>query len=301
MPRRRLGRIGLLLLGLLAGFALTIGSVYVFVRRTQQMRVVEEQISMRLGLPRAAFDLQRVNPDGSLAITLRGVAFLDRAGDTIVSAPLARATLDATSVNGTGPYQIRDAELVRPELRLAQDARGEWNVFQIVAVEAGGAPVRVAGADGEAAGRPMEIRGLRIVDGRVRIAYPLEGRPAAPAARFAGLKQPEVRREGGRWVRVSYLSDLDAVLPYVRIGGARGWKVEIGGASANVTNPDTRIAAMRGVFEDRGDQVIRFTLDELRTPYSALAGSGTMRSTGDAMAYHVDLQVGRLDFRDLQG
>jgi translocation and assembly module TamB len=300
MPRRRLGRIALLLLGLLAGFALTIGSVYLFVRRTQQMRVVEEQISMRLGLPRAAFDLQRVNPDGSLAITLRGVAFLDRAGDTIVSAPQARATLDAASVNGTGPYLIRDAELLRPDLRLAQDARGEWNVFQIVAVEAGGAPVRVAGGD-EAAARAMVIRGLRIVDGRVRIAYPLESRPAAPTGRFAGLKQPEVRREGGRWVRVSYLDDLDAVLPYVRIGGGQGWRVEIGGASANVQNPDTRIAAMRGVFEDRGDQVIRFNVAELRTPYSALAGSGTMRSTGDAMAYDVNLQVGRLDFRDLQG
>jgi hypothetical protein len=147
----------------------------------------------------------------------------------------------------------------------------------------------------------MVIRGLRIVDGRVRIAYPLESRPAAPTGRFAGLKQPEVRREGGRWVRVSYLSDLDAVLPYVRIGGNQGWRVEIGGASANVQNPDTRIAAMRGVFEDRGDQVIRFDVTELRTPYSALAGSGTMRSTGDAMAYDVNLRVARLDFRDLQG
>jgi translocation and assembly module TamB len=300
MPRRRLGRIALLLLGLLGGFALTIGSVYLFVRRTQQMRVAEERISMRLGLPRQAFDLQRINEDGSLAITLRGVAFLDRAGDTIVSAPQARATLDASSVNGTGPYQIRDAELVRPELRLAQDAKGEWNVFQIVAVEAGGAPVRTGGA-GESAGRAMVIRPLRIVDGRARIAYPLEGRPAAPAGRFAGLKQPEVRREGGRWVRVSYLSDLDVVLPYVRIGGGRGWRVDIGEASATVRNPDTRIAAMRGTFEDRGDQVIRFDVAEFRTPYSALAGSGTMRSTGDAMAYDVDLRVARLDFRDLQG
>ena len=300
MPRRRLGRIALLLLGLLVGFVLTIGSVYVFVRRTQQMRVVEERISMRLGLPRQAFDLQRINEDGSLAITLRSVAFLDRAGDTIVSAPLARATLDAASVNGTGPYLIRDAELVRPDLRLAQDAKGEWNVFQIVAVEAGGAPVRTGGDD-EAAARPMVIRGLTIVDGRARIAYPLEGRPAAPTGRFASLRQPEVRREGGRWVRVSYLSDLDAVLPYVRIGGGRGWRVDIGDASATVQNPDTRIASMRGVFEDRGDQVIRFNVTEFRTPYSALAGSGTMRSTGDAMAYDVDLQVARLDFRDLQG
>lgn len=299
MPRRRLGRIGLLLLGLLVGFALTLSSVWIFVRRTQRMEVAEERISMALGLPRQAFEVQKVDEDGSLSIALRNVAFLDQNGDTIVSAPIARGTLDARSVNGTGAYVLRDAELVRPDLRLSQDAKGEWNVFQIVVAEADG--TRVGGGGDAPAARPIVIRGLRIVDGRARIAYPLESRPAAPTGRFASLKQPEIRREGGRWVRISYLSDLDAFLPYVRVGGNRGWRVEVGDASANVRNPDTRIASVRGVFEDRGDQVIRFNLAEVSTGRSRFSGSGTMTPSGDALAYDANLRFERLDFRDLQG
>jgi autotransporter translocation and assembly factor TamB len=304
MPRRRLGRIGLLLLGLLVGFSLTVGSLWLWVRHTQRMRVVEEGLSLQLGLPRQAFELQKIEPDGALAIVLRNVAFLDERGDTIVSAPRARATLVASSVNGEGPFLLRDAELIRPDLRLAQDRSGEWNVFRIVAVEADGTPVRgAAGGAGDAPpSKPIEIRGLRIVDGRVRIAYPLEGPPPAPAGRFAGLKQPEVRREGGRWVRVSYLNDVDAFLPYVRMGGGSGaWKVEVGEASADVQNPDTRIAGLRGTFESRGDEVVRFNLQELRTANSSLAGSGTIRTGGETLAYDVNLRVRQLDFRDLQG
>lgn len=302
MPRRRLGRIGLLMLGLLVGFALTFGGVWMFIRRTQTMEVAEERVSMALGLPRAAFTVQAVEEDGSLAIALRNVAFLDANGDTIIAAPLARATLDAGSVGGTGAYVLRDAELISPDLRLAQDASGEWNVFQIVVAEADGTPVRAVGAGGdEAAARPIVIRGLKIVNGRARIAYPLESRPAAPTGRFASLKQPEVRREGGRWVRVSYLSDVDAFLPLVRFGGGGGWRVEIGSLSANVRNPDTRIAQVRGFFEDRGDQVIRFDLEEVRAANSRFSGSGTMTPAGDALAYDIDLRFDALDFRDLQG
>ncbi|HLM67503.1 MAG TPA: hypothetical protein VK358_08250, partial [Longimicrobium sp.] len=302
MPRRRLGRIGLLMLGLLVGFTLTFGGVWMFIRRTQTMEVAEERVSMALGLPREAFTVQAVEEDGSLAIALRNVAFLDAKGDTIVAAPLARGTLDARSVSGTGAYVLRDAELVRPDLRLSQDAKGEWNVFGIVVAEADGTPVRPAGANGdEAAARSIVIRGMRIVDGRARIAYPLESRPAAPTGRFASLKQPEIRREGGRWVRVSYLSDLDATLPLVRFGGGGGWRVDIGGMSAAVRNPDTRIAQVRGFFEDRGDQVIRFNLAEVRAAHSRFAGGGTMTPTGEALAYDIDLRFAPLDFRDLQG
>ena len=299
MPRRRLGRIGLLLLGLIAGFGLSLAGVYFFIRRTQTMEVAEERVSMALGLPRAAFEVQRVEEDGSLGIALRNVAFLDSRGDTIVAAPLARATLDARSVSGTGAYVLRDAEIVRPDLRLAQDAKGEWNVFQIVAVEAAGTPVNTDGD--EPAARPILIRGMRVVDGRARIAYPLEERPAAPTGRFASLKQPEIRREGGRWVRISYLSDLDATFPLVRIGGNQGFRVEIGGATANVRNPDTRITALRGVFEDRGDEVIRFTLADVRTTHSRFAGSGTLTPQGETLAYDANLRFAPLDFRDLQG
>ncbi len=46
------------------------------------MEVAEERVSMALGLPRAAFTVQAVEEDGSLAIALRNVAFLDANGDS---------------------------------------------------------------------------------------------------------------------------------------------------------------------------------------------------------------------------
>ncbi|HEX8430620.1 MAG TPA: hypothetical protein VF625_05000, partial [Longimicrobium sp.] len=277
---------------------------YLFVRRTQRMTVVEERVRIALGLPEDAFRVERIEADGSLRISLRRVAFLNARGDTIVSAPTARGTLDATSLNGTGPIVIRDSEIVRPDLRLSQDASGTWNVFGIVAAEADGTPVRAGGAAGagdEEASRPLVFRGITIVDGRARIAYPVESPPPAPTGRFASLKRPQYLREGGRWVRLSWLSDLDARLSYVRVGGLTGWRADIASASAAVRNPDTRIAALRATFEDRGDEVIRFTLNELRTPRSSMAGSGTMTPVGEELAYDVDMRFDPLDLRDLQG
>jgi autotransporter translocation and assembly factor TamB len=295
--------VGLLLLGLVIGFAITLATLYLFVRRTQRMTVVEERVRIALGLPEDAFRLERIEADGSLRVSLRRVAFLNARGDTIVSAPTARGTLDATSLNGTGPIVIRDSEIVRPDLRLSQDASGTWNVFGIVAAEADGTPVRAGGAAGsdEEASRPLVFRGITIVDGRARIAYPVDAPPPPPAGRFASLKRPRYLREGGRWVRLSWLSDLDARLSYVRVGGLTGWRVDVAGASAAVRNPDTRIAALRATFEDRGDQVIRFTLNELRTPRSAMSGSGTMTPVGEELAYDVDMRFDPLDLRDLQG
>lgn len=304
MARRRADRIGLLFLGTVVGFALTVLSLYLFVRSTQNRRITE-RVQVALGLPREAFELERVYPDGALLIALRQVAFLDSAGDTIVSAPLARGKLDARSMSGEGPIIIRDSEVIRPYLRLSQDGSGEWNVFSIVAVEASGQRVGGGGAaadEEEPAARPIALRGLRIVDGRVRVAAPMAGPPVAPTGRFASLPQPQMVREGGRWVRISWLEDLDAQLPLVRMGGNAGWRVEVASASARVRNPDTRIESFAGWFEDRGDQVIRFQMRELRTPHSRFAGTGSIRTAeGEDPRYDVRLTARPLDFRDLAG
>ncbi|HYJ78214.1 MAG TPA: hypothetical protein VEW03_01325, partial [Longimicrobiaceae bacterium] len=297
MARRGTDRVGLLLLGVMAGFVLTFALVYLSVNRARH-RAVEERVRVALGLPRQAFELEEVEPDGSLRILLRRVAFLDPAGDTIVSAPVARARLLAASLAGSGPIVFDQAEVVSPYLRLAQDARGEWNALQIVAAEADGQPV---GVGEEARGRPLVFRGLRIVDGRARIVTPADPPAARPPARFAAGPRPEVVRSGGRWVSVHTLAGLDATLGTVRVGGGGGWRVEIERASARVTNPDTRIQALAGWFEDRGDGRIHFALQTLRTPYSAFEGEGSIATGGDAAAYDLRLRAHPLDFRDLAG
>jgi autotransporter translocation and assembly factor TamB len=299
MPRRRaLGRVGLLLLGALAGFALSLVVVYLLVDRWRTQRV-EERVAVQLGLPDVAFDVEEVEEDGSLRIVLQNVAFLDSAGDTLVSAPRARARLLASSLGGDGPIVLDQGEVVRPYLRLIQRPDGEFNVFDIFAVEADGQPVRGAAGGAAAEGRPIVFRGIRVVDGRARIALPYQ--PAGEAApRFASTRQPERVRWGGRWYTLHTLSDLDATMN-VRLAAGRGWRVEIGSASATVTNPDMRIAAFAGTFEERGDQVLRFDVNTFRTGSSSLDAEGTVTLGGEAPVYDVTLRAHPLAFADLQG
>ena len=302
MPRRRrLGRVGLLVLGALVGFGLTLLALYLFVDRSRN-RVIEERVRVALGLPEEAFELEAVEDDETLRIALRNVAFLDRGRDTIVSAPIARARLLVSSLNDEdGPIVLDQAELIRPNLRLTQDASGEWNALRIVVVEAEGRRVGGAGADDEAPAKAIVVRNLRIRDGRARIATPYVAPASPPPGRFARAEQPERARIGGRVMTIRTLTGLDATLPLVRVGGDQGWRVEIASATARVTNPDTRIEALAGWIEDPGDENIRFDLRELRLPNSRFAGSGRMRFADETASYDVDLRASPLDFRDLQG
>lgn len=297
--RRRLDRVGLLLLGLLIGFGVTAAVVLWYIGRART-RVVEEQVQVRLGLPDEAFELEEVEEDGSLRILLRQVVLLDEAGDTVVSAPVARARLDAETLSAeTGPIVLDQVVVERPFLRLLQRPNGEWNYVDIFALEAGGAPVRGAGADEEAK-RPIAIRGLRIVDGRARIATPYKP-PANPNARFANLKQPERVRTAGGVYTVRWLNDVQATLPLVRVGGAGGWRVEVGSLTARVTNPDTRIQRFAGWFEQDLDKTLRFDIAEFRTPRSAFDGEGRVRFADAGPVFDLNIRAHPLSFADFGG
>ena len=301
MARRRfrLDRAGVLLLGVVAGFVLSLLFVYTYVNRART-RVVEERVRLALGLPADAFTLERIEPDGTLRIALHDVAFLDRNRDTILSAPLARARLVTSTLNGGGAIVFDQGEVVRPYLRLQRDAKGEWNALQIFAVEAGGAPVRGAAGTPQQ-GRTFDFRGIRIVDGRVRMVTPSTAPVAGPQPRYASGRAPERVRYGGRWLSVHTLTGFDADLALVRVKGAGGWRVEIGSAHADVTNPDTRIEAFAGWLDQDASQNLRFSIREFRTPYSALEGEGTLNLAGATPRYDARLRAHPLDFRDLAG
>ncbi|HEY0035553.1 MAG TPA: hypothetical protein VGB66_02635, partial [Longimicrobium sp.] len=182
--RRRLGRVALLLLGTLAGFAVTAAAIWWYIGR-QRTRVVEEQVRVRLGLPEEAFELEEVEDDGSLRILLRQVVFLDQAGDTVITAPVARGRLIAGTMQAQdGPIVVDQVAIDRPYMRLLQRANGEWNYTDIMKVEVGGKEVAVPGQDEEKP-RVLHFRGLRITDGRARIARPYVAPATAPNARFA--------------------------------------------------------------------------------------------------------------------
>jgi len=297
--RRRLDRVGLLLLGAAAGFVVTLLFVYLYVQRART-RVVEERIRIALGLPEQAFTLEAVEPDGTLRVALHDVAFLDRNRDTILSAPLARARLVTSTLNGGGAIVFDQGEIVRPYLRLQRDRNGQWNALQIFAVEAGGKPVRGAGAGDAQKGRTFDFRGLKLVDGRARIVTPTTP-PVVPQPRYVPGNPPEKVRSGGQWLAVHTISGLDANLALVRVKGEGGWRVEIAGAQAAVSNPDTRIEALAGVVEQDARQNLSFDIREFRTPFSRFDGRGTMNLAGAAPSYDLRLRAHPLDLRDLAG
>ncbi|HEX5725009.1 MAG TPA: hypothetical protein VFX98_06060, partial [Longimicrobiaceae bacterium] len=169
--RRALTRASLLLLGALAGVLVVGLFAWGYLERSRRQAVAAERVSAALGLPRQAFELEDVERDGSLAITLKEVAFLDRAGNPIVTAPEARVRFDARSLAGEGPVVLEDGVITRPTLNLVQGPDGEWNVFQIFRVTAQGNEVR---APDEAGGRPLAFRGVRVVGGRARILTPYQ-------------------------------------------------------------------------------------------------------------------------------
>ncbi|HEX2209578.1 MAG TPA: translocation/assembly module TamB, partial [Longimicrobium sp.] len=263
-------------------------------------RVVEEQVRVQLGLPPEAFQLEEVEEDGSLRVVLRDVALLDARGDTVVSAPAARGRLVARTLSAeSGPIVMDQVVVERPYLRLLQRASGEWNYTDILKAEAGGAPLEVAGEDGEAS-RPIAIRGLRIIDGRARIATPYQA-PADPNARFANLPQPERVRTPAGVYTIRWLTDVQATLPLVRVGGAGGWRVEVGSLTANVRNPDTRIVRFAGWFEQDPDETLRFDIAEFRTPRSQFDGEGRVRFADAGPVFDLNVRAHPLSFADLGG
>ncbi|HVH11788.1 MAG TPA: hypothetical protein VM759_01990, partial [Longimicrobium sp.] len=289
-PRRRgLDRVGLLLLGLLAGIVASALLLYVYVDRSRT-RQVEERVQVALGLPEEAFELEDVEEDGSLRVVLRRVAFLDAAGDTIVSAPTARGRLVARTLSADeGPIVIDQVVLERPYLRLMQRGAGDWNAFDILRAEADGAPLNVPE---EEKSRPIAFQGMRVVDGTVRVATPYVSPATPPTGRMAAFRQPErIQGGGGRTFTIRWLRNVNATLPLVRVGPDGGWRAEVAALTADVTNPDTRVRRLAGWVEADPDKTIRFDIDALRTPRSSFDGSGRVRFADAGPVFDLDLRA----------
>jgi hypothetical protein len=299
-PRRRgLDRVGVLLLGLLAGIVVSALLLYWYVDRSRT-RQVEERVQVALGLPDEAFELEEVEEDGSLRIVLRQVAFMDKAGDTIVTAPTARGRLIARTLSADdGPIVIDQVVLERPFMRLLQRASGDWNFFDIMKAEAAGAPLNVPE---EEKSRPIAFQGMRVIDGTIRVATPYAAPPNPPTGRLASsLKQPERVRSGGRTYTVRWMRNVEASLPLVRIGPNGGWRAEVASLAADVTNPDTRVQQLAGWFESDPDKTLRFDIDAFRTPRSSFDGEGRVRFADAGPVFDLNVRAHPLSFADLQG
>ncbi len=296
MPARTLRRAGLVLAGLILGLLLVAIGLGVYLRAAQ-VRQAQSAISARLNLPEDVLRVEDVSAEGSLRIALRSLAVLDERGDTIVSAPVARMRLDAASLAGDGPIVFEDVELRDPYARLVQGEDGEWNVIGAMRVEADGNELAVGGE--EDAGRPILLRDVRVVDGRLLLALPAT---EPDTAGFASRLNLPLTRIGGAWYQMYAFGDLDASLPAVRVGGTQGWRAEIASLDARLVEPDLRISGMAGFAEAVGEDGVRFELRTLRFGESRLAAEGTVRfpvEEGEGLVYDVQAQVERLAFSDL--
>jgi hypothetical protein len=290
--RRRVNRVVLFVLGTVLGIVVAGVAALLFVERAR-MRVITEEVRVQLGLPAEFFELERIEEDRSLRILLRQVAFLDEAGDTVLTSPVVRGRLLATTLTGTGPIVVDDVEVREPFLRLLQRRDGSWNFVDIFRAEVDGRELALA----DEPDRAFEFRDVRIVDGRARVSTPWD-----PPARFAALDQPERVQTAGGWFEIRRLEDVQARLDLIRINPEGGWRVQIADFTADVINPDTRIQRLAGFVEQLPDQSFRFDIDEFRTPFSRLAAAGRVRFPDDAPpVFDIRAVADPLDFRDLVG
>jgi autotransporter translocation and assembly factor TamB len=290
--RRRLNRVALFAAGTLLGVVLAAVAIQLFVDR-MRTRLVAEQVRVELGLPAEFFEVERIEDDRSLRILLRQVAFMDEAGDTVLTAPVVRGRLLASSMSGAGPVVVDDVVVQEPFLRLLQRRDGTWNFLDIFRAEVDGRALAME----DEPGRAFEFRDVRIVDGRARIATPWD-----PPVRFAGQEQPERVQFAGAWFEIRRLNEVQARLDRIRINPEGGWRVEIADFTADVVNPDTRIQRLAGWVEQLPDETLRFDIDEFRTPFSRFAAAGRVRfEDGVPPVFDVVATADPLDFRDLVG
>ena len=293
----RSARAGLLLAGLLRGLVLALIGVRMYSREAEEERV-EAAIRQKVNLPEDAFEVEEILPDRSIRVSLERVAIVERGGDTIVTAPRLRMVFDPRSVAGEGPLLFRDVQVENPDLRLVQSPAGEWNLMRAFALEADGERVGPRGAAEEEPGRGILLRGVRITGGRMAVATPWN---PADSSLVAG-PDPRIVRIGGRPYLLRTARAVEGRLPMARFGGPRTWRVEVGSATALLTEPEVGRVAMAGWVEatNVAGTGFRFELDQLRTGSSRLAGAGTVRFAEAGGGYDVTLRAAPLSFRDLQ-
>jgi len=290
MGRRGLRRAGLVLAGALMGLFGFLIALW-FYMQAAQVAEVRTAVGERLRLAREAIERVEVLEQGALRISLRDVALLGEQGDTILAAPRLRLTLAAATLEGDGAIEFYDVEVMQPFARLVVMPDGEWNYLRALQLTAAGQPVETE------AGRPVLLRDVRLVDGRLIVAIPSDPPPPADARFAANLP---ITQLFGEWYQVYNVSDVQALLPGVRIGGPQGWRAEIASATARIEEPDIRITQMAGWAEQIRPDGVRFDLATLRFGESIFAGSGLIRFPDEGPLYDVEIQADSLLLADLR-
>ncbi|HEX6069797.1 MAG TPA: hypothetical protein VFZ18_08235, partial [Longimicrobiaceae bacterium] len=290
MARRHWRRLGMALAGLAVGAVIAGLAAYVYFRSVTDFGIAET-VLRTIDLPREAFEIEEVEGDSIAVVTVDDVLIRSTGGDTIVAAPEADFRLRLTSLSGEGPIVLDEVRLRRPYVNIVQDRDGETNLAQVMVVSAGGQEI-----GGDAAGRPIELRDVRLADARVRVLTPYVPDSAATAPP-EGIRLVTM---GGAPMRERRARDLDAALPLVRVGGDRGWRVEVGALSATLTDPEVRVDNLAGFAEGRTDGPIGFAVTDFRTGSSQLTAAGTVRFADAGPVFDIDASARPLAFADLR-
>lgn len=291
---------GLLFGGLLLGVLLALLGGWLYFRSVRWQEA-QRLVAERLRLPAHVWRLERVTPQGALRIALRDVALLGRGGDTLATVPLVRATLQSHTALGAGPIVLTDVELLRPDLRLVQDPETGWTILQAFRVTAGGEELRAP--QGAEPGRGLLLRGVRVVDGDLRLLMPSAPEDSFPAGALAraGVR---LTRVDGTLMRLQTARDVDARLELVRIGTARGWRAEVAALSASLGpvapgRPEVQVRELRGVFQQRGETGLQMGIARLRTDRSVLSGGGIADFPAAGPQYDLSFRGEPADLRDV--
>lgn len=289
MGSRRYRRTRLFLAGLIMGLLGVLLGLW-FYLQAGRIEEVRTNIGQRLQIARDAIVRVEIVSADAVRIHLRGVS-LTTDGDTILTAPRVALTLDATTLEGTGPIEFYDIDIVRPSLRAVQSPSGEWNYLQPFELSAAGEPVRTKN------GRALVFRDISIDEGRLLLAFP---GPAPANGESAFPVNLPVRVIGGVTYHEYQIAGIEALLPLVRVGGTEGWRVEIGEFSGLMATPELAITELRGAAEQEGEYEVRLDVAALRIGDSLFSGGGLISYLDEGVLYDVSIDAERLVLADLQ-
>jgi hypothetical protein len=289
MGGRRLHKAGLLLAGTITGLLGFAIGLWFYVQ-AGQVTEVRTALGDRLRVAREAIGRVQFVEERAIRFDLRDVALLDEAGDTVLASPRLTMTLDTRTLEGDGAIEFHDVEVLEPFARLILSPTGEWNYERPLRLTARGQPVETE------PGRPILLRDVRLMDGRLVLAFPTEIDPA-PAGFAMNLP---ITQLAGEPYQVYRVTDVQGRLPRVRLGGPTGWRAEVASLTGLVEEPNLRIDHLAGWAEQDGADAVHFEVAALRFGDSALEAGGRIRFAEAGIFYDVDLRAAPLWLADLR-
>ncbi len=175
--------------------------------------------------------------------------------------------------------------LKSPRINLIQPRGRRMNVVQLFSSESGDGEDRDSADTKHSPKRLIAFRDVELVDAEVTLRTPID-------SNVASGREVEDGAAGPMWIR--RFSDIDAVLPYLRISSPDpedgGLRFDVASLSALISHPELEVTAARGTIELRNDSLV-LDLSEIALPDSRAEVYGTVLFDPGGEAYDLEVRA----------